>query len=126
MTRDDDISLESLDHSGSGRHKRDLNARVSLINTSNAQLFVSIHVNSSGRPKADGIKRTIHNPQKGDYYLLNRTDIPGVIIETAFISNAKEKKLLGGDTFRTQIASAISEGIERYLNERTSIFKPST
>ncbi|HBN83462.1 MAG TPA: hypothetical protein DDZ89_06415 [Clostridiales bacterium] len=74
----------------------------------------------------DGIKRTTHNPQKGDYYLLNHTDIPGVIIETAFISNAKEKKLLGGDTFCTQIASAISEGIEQYLNERTSIFKPST
>ncbi len=156
MTRDDDISLEGLDHSGSGRHKRDLNTRVSLINASNAQLFVSIHVNSSKSPKADGsivfyskrleqnetlaysiqralnslivdgIKRTTHNPQKGDYYLLNHTDIPGVIIETAFISNAKEKKLLGGDTFCTQIASAISEGIEQYLNERTSIFKPST
>jgi N-acetylmuramoyl-L-alanine amidase len=146
MTRNDDVSLDDLNHSSSSRHKRDLNARVSIINSISAQLFVSIHVNSSGSSKADGSivlysqrfeqnemlacciqlalnsltidgeNRTTHNPRKGDFYLLNNSDMPGVIVETAFISNAKEKKLLAEDEFRAQLASAISDGIEQYLS----------
>jgi N-acetylmuramoyl-L-alanine amidase len=55
MTRDDDISLEKLDASGKSRHQRDLNARVNIINNSNAQLFISVHVNCNlKKPSTDG------------------------------------------------------------------------
>jgi N-acetylmuramoyl-L-alanine amidase len=151
MTRNDDVSLDDLDQSSSSRHKRDLNARVSIINSSNAQLFVSIHVNSSNNSAADGSivfysqkfeqnetlayciqlalndltvdgeRRTMHNPQKGDYFLLNHSDIPGVIVETAFISNAGEKILLSEDEFHMQLASAMADGIEQYLNNQKSL-----
>lgn len=150
MTRNDDVSLDDLDQSSSSRHKRDLNARLSIINSSNAQLFVSIHVNSSRNSAADGSivfyspkfeqnetlayciqlalndltvdgeRRTMHNPQKGDYFLLNHSDIPGVIVETAFISNAGEKKLLAEDEFHTQLASTMADGIEQYSNNQKS------
>jgi len=46
MTREEDISLEA-NGSGSNRHRKDLNARVNMVNNSNAQLFVSIHTNYS-------------------------------------------------------------------------------
>ncbi len=145
MTRNDDVSLDDLNKSSSSRHRRDLIARLSIINSSNAQFFVSIHVNSSRNLEADGSivfysqrfeqnetlayciqmalngltvdgeNRTTHNPQEGDYYLLNHSDKPGVIVETAFISNAREKILLAEDEFRTQLASAIADGIEQYL-----------
>jgi N-acetylmuramoyl-L-alanine amidase len=44
MTREEDVSLEDMGN-GSSRHIKDLNARVEIINNSNAGLFVSIHTN---------------------------------------------------------------------------------
>ncbi|NMB95663.1 MAG: N-acetylmuramoyl-L-alanine amidase [Clostridiaceae bacterium] len=146
MTREEDISLEHLSDEGGSRHQRDLSARVSVINNSNAQLFVSIHVNCNmKRPATDGAivfysdkyeqnktlaysiqralndmtvngkKRTTHDPQKGKYFILNNAQVPGVIIETAFISNPAEKELLLKDEFHRQIAERIAQGIADYL-----------
>lgn len=44
MTRESDISLDDQKKNGS-RHREDLNARVRLTNTSNADIFISIHAN---------------------------------------------------------------------------------
>jgi N-acetylmuramoyl-L-alanine amidase len=145
MTRDKDVSLDHLNHSSSSRHKRDLNARVDIINTSNAQLFISIHVNSNNRTSAkgsivfyderfeqnellaysiqrqlnelivNGMKRTTHDPQKGEYYVLSRAEVPGVIVETAFITNREERALLSTDGFQEQLAEAIAAGTEQYF-----------
>jgi N-acetylmuramoyl-L-alanine amidase len=46
MTRDKDVSLDNLNQSSSSRHKRDLIARVGIINGCDAQIFISIHINS--------------------------------------------------------------------------------
>lgn len=55
MTRDQDIALDHLDNTGQNRHHRDLNARLDIINGSNAQLFLSIHVNCNfKKPSTDG------------------------------------------------------------------------
>lgn len=148
MTREKDISLEKLDNSQRSRHMRDLNARANIINSSNAQLFLSIHVNCNDKkPSTDGSivfyndkfeqnkalayslqralnniivnekKRTVHDPIKTKYFILNYSDIPGAIVETAFISNMKERKLLLNETFREEIAEAIATGVEQYLND---------
>lgn len=70
----------------------------------------------------DGKKRTVHDPQNGSsFYLLNFSKVPGVIIETVFISNQKERELIGQDGFRDDIAKAIADGVERYLNEIKSV-----
>lgn len=66
----------------------------------------------------DGKKRTVHDPQKNSsFYLLNTSKIPGVIIETGFISNQKERELLGQDSFKDEIAKAIAAAVEKYFNE---------
>ncbi|GAE90467.1 N-acetylmuramoyl-L-alanine amidase [Acetivibrio straminisolvens JCM 21531] len=55
LTRDEDIALDHLSDTGKNRHQRDLNARVQIINNSNAQLFLSIHVNCNFKnPSASG------------------------------------------------------------------------
>lgn len=55
MTRDEDVSLDGLVDSGGSRHLKDLTARVGIINSSRAQLFLSIHVNSNfNNRNADG------------------------------------------------------------------------
>lgn len=153
MTREEDVSLEDLINSRQSRHMRDLKARLSIINTSNAQMFVSVHVNSNPkRPAADGAivfysgnyeesktlaysvqralntmvvqgkKRTTHDPVPGAYYILEHAQIPGVLIETAFISNAAERELLTRDEFREYIASSIADGIGRYMDEPGKVF----
>lgn len=146
MTRKEDVSLDNLNDSSSNRHQRDLNARLDIINKSNAQLFVSIHVNCNLNKPAtdgsivfysekypqnrqlayllqrsfnsmvvDGVKRTVHDPQVSNYFLLKHSQIPGVIAETAFISNPEERKRLTEESFQEQLAKAVSEGVEKYL-----------
>ncbi|HEY9061473.1 MAG TPA: N-acetylmuramoyl-L-alanine amidase [Pseudobacteroides sp.] len=148
MTREKDTSLDGLSKTGETRHLRDLNARVNLINSSNAKLFLSIHVNcylrnpsansaivfySSKYPKSkilaestqkelnsitfDGNKRSPHEPITADYFILNKTNIPGVIVETAFISNDNDRYLLKKDEFKDELARAIAQGVENYYSE---------
>lgn len=148
MTREEDVALDNLDKSSSNRHQRDLNARVRIINNSNAQLFLSVHVNcnftktttdgaivfynnkfSSNKELAVCIqaamnqmtvkdkKRTPHEPQTGEYFLLKYSKVPGVIVETAFMSNDTERRLITTEGFKEQIALAIAEGMEDYLEK---------
>ncbi len=66
MTRDKDISLESKSDLKSSRYRRDLNARKSIINKNNAELFVSIHVNAHPKnTKVQGVQ-VIHYPESKD------------------------------------------------------------
>ena len=65
--------------------------------------------------KIVNFKRDTYEPRIGDYYLLNNTDIPGVIVETAFMSNPEDRKLLNQDNFKDMVAEAISKGISDFL-----------
>ncbi len=140
MTRDQDVSLDSLNKSSGSRHKRDLIARVGLINTSAARFFISIHTNTlvsdpaengsivyysrrfpQSRALADfmqkelnglnigGEKRKQQKPLVNRYYILGSTRIPGVLIETAFLSNYKEREALKTEAFLDKLAAAVAE-----------------
>lgn len=155
MTREEDVSLETLDNSNKNRHVRDLSARTNIINRSNAQLFVSIHVNCNlKKPSTEGAivfynikyeqnktlayfvqrslnsleingrKRTIHDPVQAKYYVLTNSNVPGVLVETAFISNRAERQELTKETFRENTANAILQGIEQYLWDSTRVSSP--
>lgn len=62
---------------------------------------------------ASSLKRQAHDSQKADYYILRNSNVPGVLVETAFITNKKERALLMTDSFRDKLAKAILEGIEK-------------
>jgi N-acetylmuramoyl-L-alanine amidase len=49
MTRHEDVSLDSKSKLKASRHRKDLDARRMIINGSNADLFVSVHVNANPR-----------------------------------------------------------------------------
>ncbi len=154
MTRDKDVSLDSLNNKSSSRHKRDLIARVGIINTSAAQFFISIHANTlvsdpaengsivyysrkfpRSRALADymqkelngikvgGDKRKQQKPLVNRYYILSCSRVPGVLIETAFISNDKERQALKTETFLDSLAAAIAEGTERFLKSEVPALK---
>ncbi len=70
--------------------------------------------------KAHGI-RTLPNPHRyAGFAVLKAPDIPSVLIETGFMSNAKEARLLNQRNHQRKIATAIRSGINAYF-ERVAI-----
>ncbi|AFM41216.1 N-acetylmuramoyl-L-alanine amidase [Desulfosporosinus acidiphilus SJ4] len=126
---------------GRSAKRTDLNRRVSLASSNNADVFISIHANSFPSRKTYGMETYYHqesltgkilaeqiqehliklqpdNTRKaksGDYYLLNQTKMPAVIVEVGFMSNPRERKLLLTDGYRNSIAAAIADGIAGYF-----------
>ncbi|MHB8124606.1 MAG: divergent polysaccharide deacetylase family protein [Desulfitobacteriaceae bacterium] len=123
--------------------RAELNQRINMAKSNNADLFVSIHANSfpqrstygmetfyhiksaPGKALAERIQSQLKNLQKdnkriakaGDYYLINQTKMPSVIIEVGYISNSRERNMLGKDSYKDSIANAIASGIENYFND---------
>ncbi|WP_079528939.1 N-acetylmuramoyl-L-alanine amidase [Halobacillus hunanensis] len=117
-----------------------LEDRVKLANTWGVDLFVSIHANGYYDSSAKGIE-TFYNAGsweakdiadlvqenvisetsnlsrgvfKADYYVLRHTDMPAILVETGFVSNKKDAKLLKSKDYREQVAKGIVKGIEKY------------
>lgn len=59
--------------------------------------------------------KSSHTPQIGKYYLLVNSKIPGVIVETGFITNSTDLTLLKKAEYREHIADAILQGISSYF-----------
>lgn len=123
-----------------GEYDVDLEPRVVMANRSNSTLFVSIHANaiSMSRPEVNGLEtyyfssgkalaETIHQSvlegtgigdrgvRQSRFYVLRRTSMPSVLVETGFLTGARDARLLADSQFRTRMAEAIARGILRYL-----------
>ena len=122
--------------------RAELDQRINMATENNADLFISVHTNSFPRPNTYGMETYYHlksapgkalaeliqhqltqlqadNKRKskaGDYYLINQSKMPAVIVEVGFLSNPKERNLLLLNNYRDSIASAIDLGIEHYFN----------
>jgi N-acetylmuramoyl-L-alanine amidase len=109
-------------------------------NESKSDLFVSIHCNSFSDPSANGTETWYHASSKNgkkladyiqkqlvsttklvnrgiktaNYQVLRDTNMPAVLIETAFISNMKECAMLGDPYWQDEFAKAIARGITDY------------
>lgn len=154
MTRQSDKALNKLSRYGSTMKRRDLNARVRMINNDYVKLFVSIHVNSSIYNKsctgsivyydsnskkskliAESIQKSLNNlgyfskkrlkqePRPADFFILRKTKMPGVLVETAFVSNKHERKLLESQGFKNKLAYSIALGIKLADNQKPVVLK---
>lgn len=56
-------------------------------------------------------------PIKSGYPLLKKANIPGILIESGFMSNPAEKRLLQDSSYQTELAKAIAKGIKDFLNK---------
>jgi N-acetylmuramoyl-L-alanine amidase len=69
----------------------------------------------------DQMKGALGIPSRGvdqaGFFVLNKTYMPSVLVETAFISNPEEEKLLNKSSFRQKIAEAICRGILDFKNK---------
>lgn len=120
----------------------ELNERAKKANQFNADIFVSIHLNSATNSSANGIETLVYKNQGKNYVLganiqneliqtmsatnrgikerpelcvLNSTKMPAVLIEVGFLSNAREKSFLVLDAYQNKIALAIANGILKYF-----------
>jgi len=53
--------------------------------------------------------------QEAPFRVLKLPEIPSVLIETAYISNEKEERLLRSDAFRSRIAAAIAKAVVEFI-----------
>ena len=53
--------------------------------------------------------------RQANFYVNKRSSMPTVLVETAFLSNPKEEKLLRSNWFQNKMAKVIADGIEDYF-----------
>ncbi|CAJ0943247.1 unnamed protein product, partial [Ranitomeya imitator] len=60
---------------------------------------------------------TLHkrHPEHASLGVLRSPDIPSLLIETGFISNYQEEKLLASESYQKQLAQAIYQGLRQYF-----------
>lgn len=146
MTRYDDNGLYTSNSTTiRAKKNEDLKNRLEIINNSNANLVVSIHLNSfpeekyygahvfyqsnntTGKIAADILQENLKSildasntrvPQvKKDIKILDDSTIPVVLIECGFLSNEAEEKNLITDDYQEKTAWAIFVGLLKYFNE---------
>jgi len=63
---------------------------------------------------------TLYTPttEQAAFVVLKSPFIPSVLVETAFITNPDEEKLLRTSSFRYRMAGALNDGILKYLNTK--------
>lgn len=59
------------------------------------------------------------NTEQAAFVVLKSPYIPSVLVETSFITNPEEERLLGTPAFRNKIATAITQGIVSYFKRET-------
>ena len=52
------------------------------------------------------------------FYVLLGAKMPAILVETSFLSHPEEEKLLGDDKYQSEIAVAISDAVNGFLEER--------
>jgi len=127
--------------------KDDMEKREKIINKNNADMIISIHLNSfptisehgaqaffeDSNEESISLANSIHNQlinnlntkrksaNKGDYYILKTRNVPCSLIECGFLSNPEEEALLITDEYQQKVAYAIFCGIIEYYNTLDNI-----
>lgn len=120
----------------------ELQARSDVGNDNEADIFISIHINSFSNPKIGGISSYYYPKTPYDkklaakigakivtekgfggdrgvneagFYVLKHTTMPATLVEIGFISNPQEEKLLKKKSVQESFAQLMYEGIVEYF-----------
>jgi N-acetylmuramoyl-L-alanine amidase len=60
--------------------------------------------------------------EQAGFVVLKSPDVPSILVETAYITNPEEERLLRSPKHQERLARAIMAGIERYLAKNPSYY----
>lgn len=141
LTRESDIDLSTTTIN---KKRSDLTNRAKLINKSNANMYISIHLNYISNSKWQGLQMFYNNKNKENekiannltsylkevssnirepkkeniYYMYKQIKVPGVLIELGFLSNSNDRYRLTREEYQNKLAENIANSIERYFQEK--------
>ncbi len=141
MTRSDGNGLYSP--FAKNKKKDDMQTRQKIIEKTKPDMVLSIHMNSFSQASSRGaqvfyakdselgellaqniqeqFKKNLVKPrsscQVGDYFIVNCTSYPSVIVECGFISNPEEEQLLLTEDYKNQVCYSVVCGVLSYLME---------
>lgn len=133
LTRDGDYDLSNP--RAALRKRSDLSNRANAINKSNADLYLSIHLNASTSTGWRGAQafyddvnpmnkeiaekfqkyfnKYLYSKRKAkeikDLYMYKRINVPGLLLEVGFISNPNERYVLQQNWYQEKIVNTISK-----------------
>lgn len=139
MTRESADGL--YDSSAKNLKKSDMKKRRQIVENSSCDMLISLHMNSYplsssygaqvffaedneaaeklGRSIQTQLKNILQNTTKkskvGDYYILNCTTKPAVLIECGFLSNPEEELLLQKTAYQKKLCYAVLCGVIEYF-----------
>lgn len=137
LTRDGDYDL-SIPNANQ-RKRSDFNNRIKLINESNADMYLSIHLNylsdasyygpqvfynKDNKKLAEVMQKIMNEELKGkrdvkkipsDTYMYSKLNVPGILIECGFLSNGVERNKLITEDYQKKIANSIAKGVLAYF-----------
>lgn len=146
MTRTGDTEV-----AGPGASRtEELQARCDVATKNGVDVFLCIHNNAWTDPNKSGMEVYVVRQAGGEtkrlagavyeklkalptkpngileagFYVLNHTSMPGILTETAYVSNAKDEALLKTPEFREQVAGAIAQGVKEFLQHPTAPLDP--
>lgn len=137
MTRNTDIDVSYAGSSAS----EELGERAKIANDMKADIFISIHCNAASNTASNGtsshwykncdlelakimqqalvsrLGRENRGVIQDRFYVIRVAKMPSVLVESAFLSNGTEGKLLSDPNFRQNIAEGIFNGINSYFSQ---------
>ena len=115
MIRDSDVSVgdNTLD-TVKARKTSDMHNRLKIIEENGDCVFLSIHQNHFTNGKYSGAQIFYGTKNPKSQALLRNADVPAVIVECGFLSNAGEAKKLSQPEYQKQMAFAIYQGFLSY------------
>lgn len=139
LTREGDYDLanKNVKH----RKRSDLSNRAKLINNSDCDIYLSIHLNSTLNSNWRGIQvyyddnnennlilaKTLNKEfetfsrltrkikKENNYYMYKQIKKTGVLIEAGFLSNPSDNYLLRDNNYQDKLVDVIVKGIENYF-----------
>ncbi|CAG9622179.1 N-acetylmuramoyl-L-alanine amidase CwlD [Sutcliffiella rhizosphaerae] len=153
MTREDDVDLADPSTKGYSRRKvEDLRKRIEMINESDGDLFLSIHLNAIPSPRWRGAQTFYHSRNHEEnariakfiqdefrvnlentnryakpissLFILKNAEIPGTLVEVGFLSNPSERALLNTEDYQKSLAASIYNGVMRHYTEEAELPDP--
>lgn len=125
------------------RKKEDIFTRQAIVEEKKPDMFITVHANAipdskwrgaqvfyhkTGHEESQHLAKSIQASIREDLgntdrealaiervYLLKKTEVPAVLVETGFISNPEERALLVDKNYQDKMAIAIARGVEDYF-----------